>query len=201
MFDAVMTVSDDSAELLRFAFPGLDVAVVPYSIDPDLFHPSTGHPAEAARPDAPQTPKGCGQIVRLLGDRLAAWEVVRIEGVSEEETAALLRSSPIFLALGKEEGFGLPAAEAMASGCYVIGFSGFGGRVLFDPSWSTPVEDGDLLSAARAVATTMADFEREPNVVRSAAAVASENILGRFTPQRQLQDLIAFHRQIAEKRC
>ncbi len=198
IFDAVLTVSDDSAEFLRFAFPGLDVDVVAYSIDPDLFHTAADTPPRRLALMPRKRPQDAEMILRLLGNRLNGWEVMRIEGVTEQETARLLRSSPIFLALGREEGFGLPAAEAMASGCYVIGFSGFGGRVLFDPSWSTPIEDGDLLGAARAIATTIATFEREPEIVRSAGAEASREVLARFSPRRQAQDLVAFHRRIAE---
>lgn len=39
IFERAMTVSADSAELLAFAFPRLDLAVVPNAIDPDIFHP------------------------------------------------------------------------------------------------------------------------------------------------------------------
>ena len=37
----------------------------------------------------------------------------------------------IFLSFGHPEGFGLPITEAMASGYWVIGYHGGGGRELF----------------------------------------------------------------------
>ena len=37
----------------------------------------------------------------------------------------------IFLSFGHPEGFGLPLAEAAACGCYLIGYSGLGGREIF----------------------------------------------------------------------
>ena len=52
---------------------------------------------------------------------------LEIRDRSREEVAALLRSADIFLATGFPEGCPLPPLEAMASGCVVTGFSGFGG--------------------------------------------------------------------------
>ena len=165
IFAAALTVSSDSAELLRFAFPSLDVSIVPNAIDPDVFYPHWPGPSARRIAMMPRKrPDDARQVLRLLGERLRDWKVVTVEGLPEQETAAALRSAPIFLALGRREGFGLPAAEAMASGSYVIGFPGFGGREIFVPAFSTPVEDGDVLSLARGVADLMRRYEREPEL-------------------------------------
>jgi glycosyltransferase involved in cell wall biosynthesis len=196
IFAAALTVSEDSARFLRFAFPGLEVSVVANGVDPDLFFPATDPPPKRLALMPRKRPEEAEAILRLLGERLRGWEVVRIEGVPERRAAELLRSSPLFLALGKQEGFGLPAAEAMASGCYVIGFSGFGGRDLFDPSSSAPVEDGDVLAAAEAVAAAIDRYERDPQGVRAAGAAAGARVRERYSLQRQADDLIAFHQRI-----
>jgi glycosyltransferase involved in cell wall biosynthesis len=193
IFAAALTVSSDSAEFLRFAFPGLDVSVVANAIDPNVFHLASGLPDRRIAMMPRKRPDDAQQILRLLGERLRDWEVVRIDGAPEGETAAMLRSAPIFLALGRREGFGLPAAEAMASGCYVIGFSGFGGREIFDPAFSTPVEDGDVLAAARAVADLLRLYERQPGSVRESGARASEHIRARYSLERQRGELLAFY--------
>jgi glycosyltransferase involved in cell wall biosynthesis len=191
IFDAAMTVSEDSAEYLRFAFPGLEVSVVPNGIDPKVFHPSDETPARRIALMPRKRPAEAAEILRLLGDRLAGWDVVRIEGAGEAETAALLRSSPIFLALGHREGFGLPAAEAMASGCYVVGFPAFGGRDLFDPSFSSPIEDGDVLAAAHALAEAMERHESDPVALREAGTHAALSIRDTFSLKRQSERLLA----------
>jgi glycosyltransferase involved in cell wall biosynthesis len=196
IFTDAMTVSEDSAELLRFAFPGLDVTVVPNAIDTDTFHPSEQAPARRIAMMPRKRPEDSELIMRLLGDRLRGWEIVRIEGMSELQTAASLRSAPIFLALGRREGFGLPAAEAMASGCCVVGFPGFGGRELFDPAFSEPVEDGDVLSAARAVAALLDLYERDRTRVRERGARAREHIRARYSLERQRNDLLAFYARL-----
>jgi glycosyltransferase involved in cell wall biosynthesis len=137
-------------------------------------------------------PEDADQVLRLLGDRLDGWEVVTIAGASERETAQLLRSSAIFLAFGYQEGFGLPPAEAMACGCYVIGFPAFGGREIFDPAFSRPVPDGDVLTFAREVDEAMRSFERDPAAMRRAAAGGAEHVRRRYSPERQRGELLAF---------
>jgi glycosyltransferase involved in cell wall biosynthesis len=196
IFAAALTVSSDSAELLRFAFPSLDVSIVPNAIDPDVFYPSPEPPARRIAMMPRKRPDDARQILRLLGERLRDWEVVTVEGMPEQETAAALRSAPIFLALGRREGFGLPAAEAMASGSYVIGFPGFGGREIFVPAFSTPVEDGDVLSLAREVADLMRRYERDPGSVREAGAHACEHIRECYSLERQRDALLAFYEQL-----
>ncbi|MEG6507173.1 glycosyltransferase family 1 protein [Nitratidesulfovibrio sp. 1201_IL3209] len=50
-----------------------------------------------------------------------------IHGRTQAEVAELLRASHVFLATGFPEGCPLPPLEAMASGCLLVGFAGFGG--------------------------------------------------------------------------
>jgi glycosyltransferase involved in cell wall biosynthesis len=62
-------------------------------------------------------------------------EWVSIHRRDPDEVARLLRSCPIFLATGFPEGCPLPPLEAMASGCLVVGFSGFGGWDYMRQAW------------------------------------------------------------------
>jgi glycosyltransferase involved in cell wall biosynthesis len=191
-FEAAMTVSSDSAEYLRFAFPGLDVAVVPNSIDADLFRSGGGLPPRRLAMMPRKRREEADQILRLLGSRLEGWEVVEIDGRPEAEVATLLRESPIFLALGRQEGFGLPAAEAMASGCFVVGFPGFGGRELFDPQCSSPVEDGDVLGAAVRLTDATELYETRPSELCEAGMRARRRIVEAWTPEGQRRALLDF---------
>lgn len=122
-------------EILR---PGLDLA---------LFRPEQLAPEDAAA-EASRTCRSDGparlpriawmprknkalamQIRHTVEARLgfAALEWVEIHGKSQSEVAELLRGADIFLATGFPEGCPLPPLEALASGCLVVGFSGFGG--------------------------------------------------------------------------
>ena len=59
------------------------------------------------------------------------WSLVDIQSRPHAEVIKLLQGCALFLSFGHPEGFGLPVAEAMACGCAVIGYSGLGGRELF----------------------------------------------------------------------
>jgi glycosyltransferase involved in cell wall biosynthesis len=198
VFERALTVSADSAELLRFAFPRLDVGIVPNAIDPVRFYPGSAPVGRRIATMPRKRPDDLAAIERLLGDRLCDWELVKIEGASEREAAEQMRAAPIFLSLGRREGFGLPAAEAMASGAYVVGFHGFGGREIFDPDCSDAVEDGDVLAAAQALATAMDRFEADPAELRAVGARAASRIRERYAPSRQEAALVAFHAVGAE---
>ena len=116
------------------------------------------------------------QVLRLLAAHgsLEGWEVVPIEDRTEAETAGLLRSCAIFLSFSAQEGFGLPPAEAMACGCYVVGFPGLGGREYFDPTFSCPIEEGDVLAFAKATAAILSDDRRTLDICgRKASAQSS----------------------------
>ena len=197
LFAAAMTVSSDSAEYLRFSFPSLDVSVVPNAVDPELFRPAPLPPPRRLALMPRKRPSEAAEILRLLGDRLRGWEVVKIEGRSEAETAAMLRSAPIFLALGRREGLGLPPIEAMASGCCVVGFPGLGGREIFDPAYSTAVEDGDVLGAARELGRLLEICERRPEELRDAGLRARAAVCERFSAQRQRAALLGFYDGLA----
>jgi glycosyltransferase involved in cell wall biosynthesis len=198
-FAAAMTVSEDSAEYLRFAFPGLRAEAVPNAVDPAVFHPAAEPPPPQLALMPRKRPEEAAEIVRLLGDRLAGWEVVPIGGVSESEAAAELHRAAVFLALGRREGFGMPAAEAMASGCFVVGFSGFGGRELFEGDWAVAVEDGDVLAAAKELAAALVAYEADPGELRARAERGREHVATRFSLERQRDAVLAFHRSLADR--
>jgi hypothetical protein len=189
--EAVLVVSHDNADYLRFAFPELRLALVRNAIDPVMYH----LPAERARRRIAlmphRRPGDARQVLRLLTAHgsLKDWDVVVIEGYSETEAASLLRSCAIFLSFSAQEGFGLPPAEAMACGCYVVGFPGLGGREYFRPEFSSPVEDGDGLAFARAAAAALAE---NPATLAARAQQGSAYIRSHYSPEGQRDDLLAF---------
>ncbi len=77
------------------------------------------------------------------------WSLQVIKDCSHAEVIAILQHSLVFVSFGHPEGFGLPVAEAMACGCAVVGYSGLGGRELFDLAdgygLGVSVEPGDWL--------------------------------------------------------
>jgi glycosyltransferase involved in cell wall biosynthesis len=135
------------------------------------------------------------QVLDLLAMRGCTdnWETVRIDGQTEELAAATLRTCSIFLSFSEQEGFGMPPAEAMASGCYVVGFTGLAGREYFQSDICTPVEEGNVLAFAQAAERVMATFDKNPEEVRDRGLAASQLIHSRYSPQAQLDELVAFY--------
>jgi glycosyltransferase involved in cell wall biosynthesis len=195
--EAALVVSRDNAEYLRFAFPELMIAQVRNAIDPEVFYAS-GQPAGRRLALMPRKrPDDAHQVLRLLRAHgsLDGWDIVSIEHRSELETAKLLRSCAVFLSFSAQEGFGLPPAEAMASGCYVIGFSGIAGREYFRPEFSHPVEDGDVLAFAKATAAALAE---DPATLSKKGIEASSHILACYSLDGQRDDLLGFFAPLLE---
>lgn len=138
---------------------GVRPPVLQPGIDPALFHapsPPLARPAPAGEPVRiawmPRKNKALGmQIQRLLDHMIArrtdmpalrdgpvVWE--QIHGLDRPGVAAALRRCHLFLATGFPEGCPLPPLEAMASGCLVAGFPGFGGWDYLRQAWELPPE-------------------------------------------------------------
>ena len=192
---AIIVVSQHSLEMVRHAAPAANVVRVHNSIDPRLFHPGGDPPVRRIA----YMPRGgrdeAAQVLSLLRARglLDGWEVVALQGMTESVVAATLRATTIFLSFAYHEGFGLPAAEAMACGAYAVGFHGFAGVEFLHPEFSTPVGPGDVLAMARAVEDVMEREAREPGWCRSRGEVAARYVAGEYSPARERDDVVGLY--------
>jgi glycosyltransferase involved in cell wall biosynthesis len=195
---SLLTVSEDARELLGFTFAPRAVELARPVVDGAVFRPSD---VPAGRRIAYMTNRRAQERKQLLGilaarGRLAQWEFVAIEGMDEQQVADTLRTSAIFLSFSDRDGFGLPPAEAMACGCFVIGHDGGGGREFFDESYSRRIESGDLLGFARAIEAAALSYEARPSQLREAGLRASEMVLSRYTAEGLCADLRTFYSQL-----
>ena len=154
---SVWTSSRTSQEVLARLHPRLPVRIVPYSVDHDLFAPAQRRERKVA-----WMPRKRGREGALLGALFAADErfadvtLISIDGRTEAETAAELATTSVFVALGHEEGFGLPIVEALAAGCAVVGYAAGGGAELFAAPGTYQVTDADVLAIVEQVAALLA---------------------------------------------
>lgn len=158
---AVLTVSQDNFDVLSYLFPNIPLCRLRLGIDPAIHYPPS-LPKQRRIVYMPRKRLNDASLVLDIlrrRDALEGWEVIAIEKMSEESTANLLRSAAIFLSFSSFEGFGLPPLEAIACGCRVIGYHGFGGREYFKAPYATAIEDGDAVSFARTVETCIRNFE------------------------------------------
>ncbi|WP_165066434.1 glycosyltransferase [Marisediminicola senii] len=138
---AIWAVTAESRDVLAAALPALPATVVPNPVDGDLFTPrATDRLRVSWFPK--KRPREASLLKRLLADdpRFAGVDLVELVQAPRAEVAATLGTSAVFVALGHTESFGLPVAEALASGCLVVGYDGGGGHELFDApgAWRIP---------------------------------------------------------------
>ncbi|MDT8913067.1 glycosyltransferase [Amycolatopsis sp. PS_44_ISF1] len=136
------TISRDAVEVISRAVPDLPPPVlVPNPIDAQLFRPVEKKPSIAWM--SRKRPSESALLKQILRNdpRSAGVELRDIRGLPHEEVARVLADTSVFVALGapEGEGFGLPVAEALASGCLVTGYGLGGGDELFEAPSAWPV--------------------------------------------------------------
>jgi glycosyltransferase involved in cell wall biosynthesis len=166
-----LTVSEVSRQALRETIGFERIEVIPPGVDLSVFRPAP----EKRHRVAYMPRKWRGAVEQIRARLPASVEWLAIDGRGEAETAEMLAGSSVFLTLGREEGFGLPALEAMASGCVVCGFRSGGMADYATPENGIWVEEGDIDACAVAVGravTAVAGPERFARYVRAGLATA-----------------------------
>ena len=196
----VVTVSEDSHNLL---VRGCGVAadrchVVLNGIDPSLFHA----PALKLRRIVFMGRKHADHLrkVILMARRrptLARYGFKELPRLKHEEVAQELREALLFLSCGHPEGFGLPLAEAIASGCLVVGYHGLGGRDFALPHMQA-IEFGDLLGFVDAIEAEVQRFEANPDTVILERCAASRLIQERYSPEAEAEAAVRVWGQLAK---
>jgi glycosyltransferase involved in cell wall biosynthesis len=198
---AVLVVSEDNRTLLEHALPKAHVLRVHHWIDTSVFHPGAA-PREHRIVAMPRKrPADFRLLIDLLHarDALGDWEVVTLEGRPEDEVAAGLRRAALFVALGRDEGFGLPVAEALASGCPVLGFHGMGGRELFGSECAVAIEDGDVGALATWIERFVADYDECRDEWERRGAEATAFVRSAYSRECAASDLVACFGVIAPR--
>jgi glycosyltransferase involved in cell wall biosynthesis len=197
---AVFAVSEDNAAYLRHAFPGLQVRRIHYGIDP-LFAPR-GPKRRAIAYMPRKNADDAVQVLNILSCRgaLNGWELLPIDGLPEAEVARRLAECLIFLSFGMVEGCPLPPLEAMACGCFVVGYHGRGGREYFDPSFSRPVEAGDIIGFARAIEEALRMEAETTGFLAELGRRAEAFVRSKYSPERERDDILTAWDAIVARR-
>jgi len=182
--EGIMTVSRDSADLLALSFPSVQIDIARPVVDASIFHLPTTPKKRIVAHVTTRRADELNQIRHILRARGTSWELRALRGLTETQMADALRESSVFLSLSDRDGFGLPPAEAMACGCYVVGYTGGGGEEYFDPDYCTSVSSTRqaVLELERALATPMDEL-------RAAGERASAAVLSRYHEAGLIEDL------------
>ncbi len=145
---AIWAVTAESRDVLAAVLPALPGSLVPNPVDGELFRP---RPTDRLRVAwfPRKRPREASLLGRLLAEdpRLAGVDLVELRDAPRATVADTLGTTTVFVSLGHSESFGLPVAEALASGCLVVGYDGGGGHELFEAPgvWRVPEQRPLLL--------------------------------------------------------
>jgi glycosyltransferase involved in cell wall biosynthesis len=195
---ATITVSEDSARYLGYAFPRARILRIRPGIDGALFYPGPEKRRQIAFMPRRQI-EDARQVFNILKFRgaLAGFEIVEIRDMPEQQAARVLQESAFFFSFSGAEGFGLPPAEAMASGCITIGFDGHGGAEFFKPEFSWPIAFGDIETYARTAETVLNQYRQDPAPLVERAERAAAFIADNYTMEIEEADIVDCWLQIA----
>ncbi|WP_193614062.1 glycosyltransferase [Nocardioides lijunqiniae] len=183
--EGIMTVSRDSAELLAMSFPGVPVDVARPVVDGRLFHPGPVPDRREFAYVPTRRAQERNQVLHMLRALRVGWQPVPLTGMSEAQVAETLRRVPLFVSLSDRDGFGLPPAEAMACGSYVVGYPGGGGEEFFDPGYCSPVR-----STAQLVRELQRVMGLPLDTLAATGRRASASVLHRYHEDGLREDLL-----------
>jgi hypothetical protein len=180
------------AAFCRRRCPQQTIHLVPYGLDERLFHPRPPKRLQIAY--APRKrPLEAAFVRDLFRAEYPAWAAVPwvpLAQLSETEVARLLGESALYLSLCRFEALPLSALEALAGGCVVAGFTGWGGRDYATAGNGFWAAEDDCLDAveqlARAVRLVVDGGDRRRRLVDNALRTAAVYSRERFA--RQLAD-------------
>jgi glycosyltransferase involved in cell wall biosynthesis len=196
-FRGVLTNSQDGLDYLNYVFPDLRVGRFHPTIDPTLFK----YQANKKRKICFTTRKNeliMRQVINILKvrDALRGFELVPFAGVDQEDVARIFQESAFYLSFATHEGFGLPPAEAMATGCVVIGFDGGGGKEFFRPEFSYAIDNSDVIGFAATVERVIREYDADPTVFVKKGHAAANFIRANYEQERETADIVDFWRGI-----
>src|SRR5690606_33917075 len=192
-----LVVSDDSYQYLKYTYQAANIYRIHLGIS-ETFTFSE----EKEKTIAFMTRKlseDSSQIFHILNKKLTnlGWKFIGINNKSEKEVAEILRKSAIFLSFNYNGGFGLPPAEAMKSGCYVIGYAGNGGKEYFKEEFSSRILDRDIISFAKELEKTCLTFNESPHLIINKGRKAHQFITENYNLRKEENDIItAFNAMI-----
>jgi len=142
-----------------------------------------------------------GLVVAALRTRFGLKDIpiISIQGVSNDERNRIMSESLIFLSFSEQEGFGLPPAEAMATGCIVIGYTGVGGNEYFSTETGFPIEDNDILTFVQTVEQVVSQFRTSPQSLTRIRRHAANKIAKEYGEANARSIALAVWKQIDEE--
>lgn len=125
-----------------------------------------------------------------VAPELADYEIRPLQNLPRQAFDREIAEALIFVSLSNREGFGLPPAEAMATGSLVVGYTGVGGDEFFTDSVGFPVAEDDTLALYKRVLDIATTYDIDPDTLDAQRRAASDTILARYNIEKTREALI-----------
>ncbi|MDQ1097820.1 MULTISPECIES: glycosyltransferase [Chryseobacterium] len=197
---ATIVASDDAQKYMNYSFPQLKIYKMRLGIDNLIFNYYPNKERQICFMPR-KLSDDVNQVINILHGRnvLKNWNLVSIDNKTETEVAEIMKKSIIFLSFNHKEGFGLPPVEAMACGCYVIGYTGQGGKEYFKKDFSRHVEDGNIIEFVKKIEEAIKIYEVNPKEILEKGKAASEFILENYSLEHETKDTMEIWKDIISK--
>lgn len=188
-----IVVSKDSENYLKFAFPGLQVERITLAIDTSIF--KYVHWSRKRRQICFMTRKNQDDLIQVLNilsgrPSLQSWKFIPIQGLAESEVARIMGESMLFLSFNHPEGLSLSNLEALACGCYLIGYSGRAGKEYFSSTTSIEIDVGDIIGFCQAVEVFLAQVSLRNCNLQYATQKSSEYVKSFYSCDFEEQSVV-----------
>ena len=199
---AVLVLSDDSQAYVKQFTNKTIFKIRPYiDIYDDKISPKNPVIAYYARRELDQIE----QVIQILKlrrhqNKYSQFSWKPMKNVPHVKAINLMKSSAIYLSFVFQEGFSIPIAEAMKCKCLVVGYGGFGGDVLFNPSWAIRVPSGDVKQYIVSVEKAMEIFVNTPILYHEMTNLARKNVEQEFSYAKQVHDTSRAWKYILSKK-
>lgn len=176
-----LSTSEICLEVSRRFLSEKPAFLVPYWLEREMFTPEKFKKLQIAYMPR-RNAEDASMVFKLLtaSGAINDVECVPISGMTLEQVAQTLRESIMFLSFADREGFGLPGAEAIASGCLTIGYTGIGGDEYFERFGGWPIAQQDILTYADTVAQVLNSYKTNPEKLDAARMKHASAILTNF---------------------
>ncbi|RZK59917.1 MAG: glycosyltransferase family 1 protein [Pedobacter sp.] len=191
-----IVVSDDSLNYVKHTFPNLDVFRMRLGLSKNFEYSATKKKQIAFMPR--KLAEDFNQLFHILNNRmdLSEWDFIAIDNMNEDEVSKVLKDSAFFLSFNYREGFGLPPVEAMACGCYVIGYAGKGGEEYFKDEFCSLIGDRDIIGFAKELEAKILEYDQNPKRIDGKSKLASEYVLSVYNSQNEREDITSIWQNI-----
>ncbi|PZX19127.1 glycosyl transferase family 1 [Palleronia aestuarii] len=126
--------------------------------------------------------------------------IVVLQNMPEQDLLKGFGESLIFLSFSHQEGFGLPPAEAMATGAIVIGYQGVGGSEYFDETTGFPIDADDISAMIGRTREIVRAYRSDPQPLDELRRRASRRILSTYTVERFRETTLQVFEEVANHR-